>query len=48
MWVLLFLKKKNQINHFKLRYISYTQKFSFEHYILVIAYLYSCVAIITI
>ena len=47
MWVLLFLKK-NQVNHFKLRYISYTKKFSFEHYILVIAYLYSCVAIITI
>ena len=40
--------KKIQINHFKLKYISYTQKFSFEHYILVIAYLYSCVAIITI
>ena len=31
---------KNQINHFKLRYISYAKKFSFEHYILVIAYLY--------
>ena len=40
--------EKNQVNHFKLRYISYTQKFSFEQYILVIAYLYSCVAIITI
>ena len=40
--------KKFQINHFKFRYISYTKKFSFEHSILVIAYLYSCVAIITI
>ena len=32
--------EKNQINHFKLRYISYAKKFSFEPYILVIAHLY--------
>ena len=39
MWVLLFLKKI-QINHFKLRYISYTKNSPFEHCILVIAHLY--------